>query len=186
MPLREALRFASALVSGDAKGARMPGTASIESVVDDVVVPRVVEVHADRAGDELAPGDGTRRARTESNVRPATSTTSVRLFPNGIAVSVAESHSLLEPRPAEPLERRGVRIATRPLSSPTARGFSVPPAPIAVVLCAIAWFRSRRDGLFWTSVGLNVLVDRVRGEARGVDLPESARPLAARKGRKGR
>jgi hypothetical protein len=37
-------------------------------------------------------------------------------------------------------------------------GFSLLLAPISVALSVVAWFRSRRDGLFWTGVGLNGLL----------------------------
>jgi hypothetical protein len=37
-------------------------------------------------------------------------------------------------------------------------GFSLLLAPISVALSVVAWFRSRRDGLFWTVVGLNGLL----------------------------
>jgi hypothetical protein len=37
-------------------------------------------------------------------------------------------------------------------------GFSLLLTPIAVALSVVAWFRSRRDGLFWAGVGLNVLL----------------------------
>jgi hypothetical protein len=54
----------------------------------------------------------------------------------------------------------GLRLAAAVLlvAFPATWGFSVLLAPIAIALCVVAWFRSRRDGLFWTSVGLNVLV----------------------------
>jgi hypothetical protein len=34
-------------------------------------------------------------------------------------------------------------------------GFSLLLWPISAALSAVAWFRSRRDGLFWIGVGLN-------------------------------
>jgi hypothetical protein len=37
-------------------------------------------------------------------------------------------------------------------------GFSLLLTPIAATLSIVAWFRSRRDGLFWTGVGLTGLL----------------------------
>jgi hypothetical protein len=34
-------------------------------------------------------------------------------------------------------------------------GFSLLLAPISAALSVVAWFRSRRDGLFWTGVAMN-------------------------------
>jgi hypothetical protein len=37
-------------------------------------------------------------------------------------------------------------------------GFSLLLSPISVALSVVAWFRSRRDGLFWAGVALNGLL----------------------------
>jgi len=37
-------------------------------------------------------------------------------------------------------------------------GFSLLLAPVPITLSIVAWFRSPRDGLFWTGVGLNGLL----------------------------